>query len=154
MIEVLSQLWDGFTLAVSPEYLLYALAGSIVGMVEKGKIIDGRTIEKDDVLIGLLSNGLHTNGYSLARKVLFDMAGYSVNTYIDALGETVGEALLRVHRCYFPTVAPLLDVFDIRGMSHITGGGLIGNTKRILPKELNLAIDWNAWKLPPLFQAQ
>ncbi|MFH1942170.1 MAG: phosphoribosylformylglycinamidine cyclo-ligase, partial [bacterium] len=116
----------------------YDVAGCIVGIVEKDRIINGRSIQKGDVLIGLPSNGLHTNGYSLARKVLLEKAKLEVDTYMDALGRTVGEELLRVHRCYLPVVSPLLDAFEIKGMAHITGGGLIGNTKRILPDGLSL----------------
>ena len=130
----------------------YDVAGCIVGIVEKDRIIDGRSIQKGDVLIGLPSNGLHTNGYSLARKVLLEKAKLKVDTYMDALGRTVGEELLRVHRCYFPSIHPLLERFEIKGMAHITGGGLIGNTKRILPEGLGLDVDWDAWEVPPIFQ--
>lgn len=130
----------------------YDVAGSIVGIVEKSKVIDGSSIAAGDVLVGLPSTGLHTNGYSLARKVLFDMAGFSVHTPIDRLGCSVGEALLAVHRCYLPVVDPLLDSFPIKGMSHVTGGGIIGNTKRILPEGLSLQINWGAWEVPSIFQ--
>jgi len=130
----------------------YDVAGCIVGIVEKNRIIDGRSIRKGDVLIGLTSDGLHTNGYSLARKVLLDKAKLKVNTYVEELGMTLGEELLRVHRCYFSSVHPLLDKFEIKGMSHVTGGGIVGNTKRILPEGLSLDIDWNAWTVPPIFK--
>lgn len=130
----------------------YDVAGCIVGMVEKSKIIQGDDIEQGDVLIGLPSTGLHTNGYSLARKVLFEMAGLSVNDRPEALGQSVGEALLTVHRCYLPVVDPLLDTFQIRGMSHITGGGIVGNTRRILPEGRSLKIDWQAWEVPSIFK--
>jgi phosphoribosylformylglycinamidine cyclo-ligase len=130
----------------------YDVAGCIVGIVEKSKIIMGKSIRKGDVLIGLPSTGLHTNGYSLARKVLFENAGYKVNDEVADLGTSVGEALLKVHRNYFPVVYPLLDRFKIRGMSHVTGGGIIGNTRRILPAGRSLEIDWNAWIVPPLFR--
>ncbi|MCK5147832.1 phosphoribosylformylglycinamidine cyclo-ligase [bacterium] len=131
----------------------YDVAGSITGIVEKDKVIDGSKIEAGNVLIGLPSSGLHTNGYSLARKVLFEHAGYSVNDTPEVLGGVaIGEALLAVHRCYLPVVDPLLDKIDILGMSHVTGGGLIGNTQRILPDGLDLAVDWNAWATPPIFK--
>ena len=130
----------------------YDVAGCIVGMVEKKKIIVGKTIRRRDVLIGLHSTGLHTNGYSLARKVLFETAGMGVDTVVPELGSTVGDALLKVHRNYFPVVYPLLDRFEIRGMSHITGGGIVGNTRRVLPKGRSLAVDWSAWEVPPIFR--
>ncbi len=130
----------------------YDVAGCIVGMVEKKKIIVGKTIRRRDVLIGLHSTGLHTNGYSLARKVLFETAGMGVDTVVPELGSTVGDALLKVHRNYFPVVYPLLDRFEIRGMSHITGGGIVGNTRRVLPRGRSLAVDWSAWEVPPIFR--
>lgn len=130
----------------------YDVAGCIVGIVEKDQIIDGSVIQKGDVLVGLPSNGLHTNGYSLARKVLLEEASFKVDTYVDSLGTTVGEELLRVHRCYFQSIYPLLQKFKIKGMSHVTGGGLVGNTKRILPKGQILKIDWKSWTVPPVFR--
>jgi phosphoribosylformylglycinamidine cyclo-ligase len=130
----------------------YDVAGCIVGMVEKKKIIVGKTIRRRDVLIGLPSTGLHTNGYSLARKVLFETAGLGVDTVIPELGSSLGDALLKVHRNYFPVVHPLLDRLEIRGMSHITGGGIVGNTRRVLPRGRSLAVDWSAWEVPPLFR--
>ena len=131
----------------------YDVAGVITGVVEKDKSIDGSRIQAGDVLIGLPSTGLHTNGYSLARKVLFEHAGYTVHDRPKALeGLSLGEALLAVHRCYLPVVDPLMDQIDIHGMSHVTGGGLVGNTNRILPEGLSLSVDWNAWTWPALFQ--
>ena len=130
----------------------YDVAGCIVGIVEKDRIVDGRTIRKGDVLIGLPSNGLHTNGYSLARKVLFEKEKLTVDSVVETLDRTVGEELLRVHRCYLPVVSPLLDRFGIKGMAHITGGGLVGNTKRVLPEGVALKIDWDAWEVPPIFK--
>jgi phosphoribosylformylglycinamidine cyclo-ligase len=129
----------------------YDVAGCIVGLVDKQKIVDGSSIQKGDVLIGLPSNGLHTNGYSLARKVLLEKSQYQVDTYVDELGMTVGEELLRVHRCYLPVIPPLMDKFEIKGMSHVTGGGIVGNTMRVIPKGLNLKIDWSSWERPPIF---
>ncbi|MBN1780490.1 phosphoribosylformylglycinamidine cyclo-ligase [bacterium] len=130
----------------------YDVAGCIVGIVEKDRVIDGSSIQRGDVLIGLPSTGLHTNGYSLARKVLFEHANYTVDTRVDGMDGTLGEILLSVHRCYFPVVAPVLDRIEMRGMSHITGGGIVGNTKRILPEGLSLSIDWDAWKIPGIFR--
>ncbi|MCD6117839.1 phosphoribosylformylglycinamidine cyclo-ligase [bacterium] len=130
----------------------YDLAGSITGIVDKKDIIDGREIKDGDMLLGLPSSGLHTNGYSLARKVLFDAAGYKPDTYIDALGTTVAEALLAVHKSYLNVISPLLGKVKISGMSHITGGGIIGNTIRVLPDGLTLKIDWRNWTVPPVFR--
>ncbi len=129
----------------------YDVAGSITGIVEKDRVIDGSQIQKGDVLIGLPSTGLHTNGYSLARKVLFEMAKYEVNTHVDELGESVGEALLKVHRCYLHIAQKAMSKFNITGMSHITGGGIMGNTKRILSDGLQLNINWDVWDVPPIF---
>ncbi|HDQ45138.1 MAG TPA: phosphoribosylformylglycinamidine cyclo-ligase [bacterium] len=130
----------------------YDLAGCIVGIVEKSRVINGETIQKGDVLIGLPSSGLHTNGYSLARKVLFEAAGFDVHARLTGLERPVGEELLAVHRCYLPAVDPLLDDFPIRGMAHITGGGIVGNTSRILPEGLGLSIDWDSWTIPTIFR--
>jgi len=130
----------------------YDVVGSIVGVVEKNQIIDGCKIQKGDVLIGLPSSGLHTNGYSLARNVLFKVAGFTVQTKLDDLDGTVGEELLHVHRSYLNFLLPFLNDPSLHGMSHVTGGGLIGNTKRILPDSYNLVIDWESWQVPPIFQ--
>lgn len=127
----------------------FDLAGMIVGVVDKPKIVDGRKIRKGDVLIGLPSTGLHTNGYSLARAVLLKQ--YSVDERIPDLGMTLGKALLAVHRSYLGAVKPLLGKPVLRGMSHITGGGIIGNTMRVVPKGLSLKIDWEAWKRPAVY---
>lgn len=127
----------------------YDLAGTIVGVVEKSNIVDGKNIRKGDVLLGLPSSGLHTNGYSLARAVLFPK--FVVSQKIDELGMTLGEALLAVHKSYLPIMKPILEKKIVSGLSHITGGGIVGNTKRILPKGMELEIDWNSWERPPLF---
>jgi len=129
----------------------YDVAGCIVGIVEKDRVIDGSCIQKGDVLIGLPSTGLHTNGYSLARKVLFDHAGHDVHTKIPDLRCSVGEALLAVHRCYLSVANSLFDSIEIHGMSHITGGGIEGNTRRILPGGLSLSIHWGNWNVPAIF---
>ncbi len=130
----------------------YDIAGAIVGIVDRKKVIDGGTIKKGDRLIGLPSSGLHTNGYSLARKVLFDIAEFTVDSYIDELSATLGEALLWTHRCYLKVISPLLDKYEIHGLSHVTGGGIYGNTNRILPYGLSIEIDWTGWEMPGLFK--
>jgi len=127
----------------------FDLAGTIVGVVEKSEIVNGKKIRKGDVLVGLPSTGLHTNGFSLARAVL--LKDFSVRTFVEELQETIGQALLRVHKSYLPAVAPLLRTSVIRGLAHITGGGIIGNTSRILPHGRSLRIDWDSWQRPPIF---
>jgi phosphoribosylformylglycinamidine cyclo-ligase len=128
----------------------YDLAGTIVGVVDKEEIIDGKKVKRGDVLVGLPSTGLHTNGYSLARSVLFKQ--YNVRDYHADLGKTIGEALLEIHRSYLSIITDLREKFNIHGIAHITGGGIVGNTKRILPSRLELNIDWNAWERPVIFQ--
>jgi len=128
----------------------YDLAGTIVGVVDEKKIVNGKKIRAGDAVIGLPSTGLHTNGYSLARKVLLDR--YSMNEYFDELGTTLGDALLWIHRSYYRAVYPLLGKFEIKGMAHITGGGIVGNTMRVLPRGLALNLNWKAWERPALFQ--
>jgi phosphoribosylformylglycinamidine cyclo-ligase len=126
----------------------YDLAGFVVGVVEKDKIIDGREIVAGDVLLGLPSNGLHTNGYTLARKVFGDTAE-ALNKRYDELGRTVGEALLEPHICYFNPLKPVLSL--VKGIAHITGGGLIDNVPRVLPEGLAARFDGKAWPVPPIF---
>jgi phosphoribosylformylglycinamidine cyclo-ligase len=127
----------------------YDIAGTIVGVVDERKVINGQRIKKGDVLIGLPSTGLHTNGYSLARSVL--MEKFDLDQHFEELGESLGDALLRVHRSYFKVVYPILSKFDIKGMAHITGGGIEGNTMRVVPRGLRLNIDWSGWKRPWIF---
>jgi phosphoribosylformylglycinamidine cyclo-ligase len=127
----------------------YDVAGTIVGVVDKPRIINGSQIRKGDVLIGLPSNGLHTNGYSLARAALFPT--YSVDQFVEALGSTVGQALLKVHKSYLHAMSPVLDAGLAAGLSHITGGGIVGNTSRILAEGLGLEIAWGSWDVPPIF---
>ncbi len=129
----------------------YDLAGFIVGVVARDKVIDGRTIIPGDVLIGLPSSGLHTNGYSLARQVLFDIAGLAVDARMPALGMTVGEALLAPHRSYLSVLRPLLGSEWIKGMAHITGGGLTDNLPRMFPPGTSPLVDLRTWTPPPLF---
>ena len=128
----------------------YDLSGTIVGIVEKSKIIKGDKITSGDVLIGVPSTGLHTNGYSLARKVLLEK--YKLKERIPSLRKTLGEELLSVHRSYLKLIKALKSKIEVKGLSHITGGGIIGNTKRILPKSLTLNIDWSSWEVPSIFR--
>lgn len=128
----------------------YDIAGTIVGVVEERRILTGKNVKSGDVLIGLPSTGLHTNGYSLARAVL--LKKFSLHDYLEELGNTLGNVLLAVHRSYFKSVFPLLTKFPIKAMAHITGGGIVGNTMRVVPKGLSLNIDWNAWERPAIFR--
>jgi phosphoribosylformylglycinamidine cyclo-ligase len=130
----------------------YDLAGFIIGAVEKAKVIDGKSIAPGDVLIGLRSSGLHTNGYSLARKIVFDHMRMTVATRVPELGATVGEALLAPHRSYLRAVQPLLDAGVVKGMAHITGGGITDNLPRVLPTGTKALIRRESWPVPPLFQ--
>ncbi len=130
----------------------YDIAGFIVGVVEKSSVIDGRTIVPGDVLIGLPSAGLHTNGYSLARHVLFDVAGWKADTFVPELQSTVGDALLAPHRSYLQAVRPLLARGSIKGLAHITGGGITENLPRILPEGCAAEIDLRAWNVPAIFR--
>jgi phosphoribosylformylglycinamidine cyclo-ligase len=130
----------------------YDIAGFIVGVVERSKVLDGRSIVPGDVLIGLPSMGLHTNGYSLARRVLFEMAGWKADTFVAELGTTIGDALLAPHRSYLPLVRPLLERQSVRGLAHITGGGMTENLPRVLPEGCAAEIDLKSWDVPALFQ--
>jgi phosphoribosylformylglycinamidine cyclo-ligase len=130
----------------------YDLAGFIVGVVEQTAIVDGRTVAPGDALIALPSSGLHTNGYSLARRVLFDLAGYTPDTRLPALGATVGDALLATHRSYLPLVRPLLARRLVKGLAHITGGGITENLPRTLPEGCGAEIELGAWTAPPIFR--
>jgi phosphoribosylformylglycinamidine cyclo-ligase len=130
----------------------YDVAGFIVGVVERAKIVDGRTIEKGDVLIGLPSTGLHTNGYSLARRIVFDVLKLDVDAHVPELGETVAQALMRPHRSYLREIEPLLSRDLIKGMAHITGGGLTENVPRTLPDGLGFEIDRRSWEVPAVFR--
>jgi phosphoribosylformylglycinamidine cyclo-ligase len=131
----------------------YDVAGFIVGVVDRGKIIDGKTIQPGDVVLGLPSAGLHTNGYSLARKLFFETLGYQPDTFVDELGQTVGDALLQTHLSYLTALGPLLDSKIIKGLAHITGGGLLENIPRILPAETAVEIRRGSWPVLPVFQS-
>jgi phosphoribosylformylglycinamidine cyclo-ligase len=130
----------------------YDLAGFIVGAVDKKKLITGKTIKPGDAVIGLSTNGLQTNGYSLARKILFEKCKYKTNTYLPGLGSTVGEALLKVHPSFLKPVSPLLDRGLVKGMAHITGGGFLDNIPRVLPKNCNVEIKLGSWPVLPVFE--
>ncbi|MCH7828115.1 MAG: phosphoribosylformylglycinamidine cyclo-ligase, partial [Bacteroidetes bacterium] len=128
----------------------YDLSGTIVGIVEKEQVINGKEIREGNILIGFPSTGLHTNGYSLARKVLFSK--YSINDKPEGLTKSLGEELLNIHRSYLSLIILLKNNFSIKGFSHITGGGLVSNTNRILPDDLKLEVDWNGWDVPSIFR--
>ena len=130
----------------------YDVAGFIVGVVDREKVIDGRTIAPGDVLLALPSAGLHTNGYSLARKLFFELASYEPQTHLPELDMTAGEALLLPHLSYLRPLDHLLDKGVIKGLAHITGGGLTDNIPRILPDGTAVKIDRNSWTVPPLFE--
>ena len=130
----------------------YDLAGFIVGIVDRPRLIDGRTIKAGDVLIGLPASGLHTNGYSLARQIVFDTLQLSVDAEIEGLGVTVGDELLRCHRSYASVATPLLDAGLVKGLVHITGGGLTENVPRVLPAGLSASVRRDAWTVPPVFR--
>ncbi len=127
----------------------YDIAGMIVGVVDKKKIVDGRKVAAGDVLVALPSTGLHTNGYSLARTVLFEK--FEHDDHIDELGMRLGEALLAVHRSYLGAIRAVASVPGLHAMAHITGGGIVGNTSRVVPKGLALKIDWRRWERPAIF---
>lgn len=127
----------------------YDIAGTIIGIVEKSKIIDKKNVKSGDVLIGLSSNGLHTNGYSLARKVLLKQL--RLKNYYKELGYTLGEELLKVHKSYLKAIQAVTARFYVSSISHITGGGILGNTKRVVPSNMKINIDWNTWKPNAIF---
>ncbi|WP_141430367.1 phosphoribosylformylglycinamidine cyclo-ligase [Bacillus sp. 03113] len=129
----------------------YDLAGFAVGAVEKAKIITGQTIQAGDVLIGLASNGIHSNGYSLVRKLFLEEAKMSLTDHVDELGSTLGEELLRPTKIYVKSILSALKQFDIKGLAHITGGGFIENVPRMLPEGLGVDLDESKWEIPPVF---
>ncbi|MEA1972686.1 MAG: phosphoribosylformylglycinamidine cyclo-ligase [Candidatus Cloacimonadota bacterium] len=129
----------------------FDLVGTIVGMVEKDKIITGEEISEDDVVIGFTSTGLHTNGYSLARKIIFDKLGMAISDIVENTNKTVAELLLAVHKSYYPELKQFADPNIIHGMAHITGGGIIGNLKRVIPDGLAAIIENSLWETPELY---
>jgi phosphoribosylformylglycinamidine cyclo-ligase len=130
----------------------YDIAGFIVGIVDRARLVDGRSIVPGDALIGLPSTGLHTNGYSLARRVFFEIAGWKPNTFVPELAKSAADALLAPHRSYLRPVRPLLERGYAKGLAHITGGGITENLPRILPEGCAAEIDTRAWDEPPIFR--
>ena len=129
----------------------YDLAGFIVGVVDKSKVIDGKNIKAGDAVLSLSSNGLHTNGYSLARKLLFETGAYSISSVLPELHATLDDVLLEPHKSYLPALSGLLDSGRIKGLAHITGGGLLENIPRILPENVSVEIKRGTWKELPIF---
>ncbi|MDE0480953.1 MAG: phosphoribosylformylglycinamidine cyclo-ligase [Candidatus Poribacteria bacterium] len=129
----------------------YDLVGTIVGVVERDALITGERIAAGDKLIGLASTGLHTNGYSLARRILFERCNYDVDTYLPELSSTVGDELLKPHKSYVKSILKLREVCEVKGIAHITGGGLPGNVERILPEACRAVIQKQSWEVPPIF---
>lgn len=127
------------------------LAGSIVGVVDRPKIIDGSRVQPGDALVGIASSGLHTNGYSLARKILFDDCGYKTDQHVPELGAVLGDVLLTPHRCYLKSVMAVLNEFDVHAMAHLTGGGFYSNIPRVLPLDCQVTVERRYWGVPPIF---
>ena len=127
----------------------YDISGTIIGVAEKDEMMPNRVVNSGDILVGLPSTGLHTNGYSLARKVLLDH--YDCNDFVESLDTTIGDALLAIHKSYLPALDDILHKNYLVGISHITGGGIVDNTKRILGEGQDIDIDWNCWERPPIF---
>jgi len=130
----------------------YDLAGFIVGIVDRDRIITGKNVQAGDVLVGLPSNGLHTNGYSLARKLLFAVAGYTPDTYVNELKSKVGSELMRTHKSYWPVIRKLVDAEAVSAMAHITGGGITENLPRVLPKGTGAVVQLGSWPAAPVFE--
>jgi phosphoribosylformylglycinamidine cyclo-ligase len=129
----------------------FDLVGCIVGMADRKKILTGDTIQEGDAVIGFPSTGLHTNGYSLARKVFFEIKGFEAGTQVDELGCTVGEELLKIHKSYFNVIYPHIETWGIKGLAHITGGGFLDNIPRILPQGTAVRIEADSWEVLPVF---
>jgi len=130
----------------------YDLAGFIVGAVERERIITGKTVEVGDVILGLASNGLHTNGYALARRLLFEIGKYTLDSYVNELKGKVGNELLRTHKSYWPAIKRLVDGECVSAMAHITGGGITENLPRVLPRGVAAVIEMGSWQVPPIFE--
>jgi phosphoribosylformylglycinamidine cyclo-ligase len=129
----------------------YDLAGFIVGIVDRAKIISGAEVEAGDVLVGLPSTGLHTNGYSLARKLFFEIAKYSPDSYVNEIKNKAGNELMRPHKSYWPALRRLIDAGLVHAMAHITGGGITYNLPRVLPKGTGAVVELGTWPVPPVF---
>lgn len=127
------------------------LAGCIVGVVDGPKIIDGSKIQPGDVLVGIASSGLHTNGYSLVRRILFEDNDYKIDQYVPELGAVLGDVLLAPHRCYLTPVMAILAEFDVHAMAHLTGGGFYNNIPRVLPIDCQVTVERRYWGVPPIF---
>ena len=130
----------------------YDLAGFIVGVVERERIITGKTVEAGDIILGLPSNGLHTNGYSLARKLLFEIARYTPDTYVSEIKGKVGNELLRTHKSYWAAIRRLVDADCVSAMAHVTGGGITENLPRVLPRNVAAVIEQGSWPVQPIFE--
>jgi phosphoribosylformylglycinamidine cyclo-ligase len=130
----------------------YDLAGFIVGVVEREKIITGKDVQIGDIILGLPSNGLHTNGYSLARKLLFEVAHYSADTYVNEVKNKVGNELMRTHKSYWPPLRKLIDAQCVAALAHITGGGITENLPRVLPRGTAAVIELGSWPVLPIFE--
>ncbi|MFZ0863114.1 MAG: phosphoribosylformylglycinamidine cyclo-ligase, partial [Candidatus Sulfotelmatobacter sp.] len=130
----------------------YDLAGFIVGVVDREKIITGKDVQIGDIILGLPSNGLHTNGYSLARKLLFEVARYSTDTYVNEIKNKVGNELMRTHRSYWPALRKLIDGQCVAALAHVTGGGITENLPRVLPRGTAAVIELGTWPVLPIFE--
>ena len=130
----------------------YDIAGTIVGVVDRSKVVDGSKIRAGDKVLGFASTGLHTNGYTLARKICFEVAGLTCDDPMPGVGRTVGEILLEPHKTYAKIVQVLCQVVEVKGMSHVTGGGITDNLPRTLPEELGAEVDLDAWEALPVFE--
>jgi phosphoribosylformylglycinamidine cyclo-ligase len=130
----------------------YDLAGFIVGVVNRDKIITGKDIQPGDVLVGLPSTGLHTNGYSLARKLFFSVARYTPESYVNEIKGKAGTELMKIHKSYWPILRRMIDAEAVAGMAHITGGGITENLPRVLPKGMGAIVEINSWPVLPIFE--
>jgi len=128
----------------------YDLAGAIVGLVDRKKMFDGKKVKAGDVLLALPSTGLHTNGYSLARDILFEK--FEADDFIDDVGMRLGESLLAIHRSYLKPIQAVSSSREVHGFAHITGGGIVGNTSRVIPSDCTLSIEWKRWERPAIFR--
>ena len=127
------------------------LAGCIVGLVDRGKIVDGSKVQPGDAVVGIASSGLHTNGFSLVRKILFADNDYKVDQFVPELGGVLGDVLLTPHRCYLKPVMAVLEAFDVHAMAHLTGGGFYNNIPRVLPIDCQVTVERRYWGVPPIF---
>ena len=129
----------------------FDVAGCIVGVVDREDIIDGSKVQHGDVVVGIASSGLHTNGYSLVRKVLFEDNDYKIDQYVPELGAVLGDVLLTPHRCYVKSVSAVLGEYEVHAMAHLTGGGFYSNIPRVLPMDCQITVERRSWGVPPIF---